>query len=125
MDRIGLIHELCDVIGVSGFEERVRETIRKKISPLVDETSVDAMGNLMAVINPGADFTLMIDAHMDEIGFLISHVEAEGLLRFSTLGGWDPRVLTAHAVVIQAGAGDINPTNIGTTAAPRRSRASA
>jgi endoglucanase len=43
----------------------------------------------------------MVDAHMDEIGFIISHVEKEGLLRFAPLGSWDPRVFPAHQVVIQ------------------------
>ena len=105
MNRLDLIGELCSAIGVSGFEDDVRNIIREKVTATADEVRVDALGNVMAVLNPGTDFTVMIEAHMDEIGFIVSHVEEQGLLRFSLLGGWDPRVLPAHQVVIQTRTG--------------------
>jgi len=45
--------------------------------------------------------TVMLDAHMDEIGFMITHIENDGFLRFTALGGWDARLLLAHAVTIR------------------------
>lgn len=113
MDRLNLIGELSGAVGVSGFEDDVRSIIRDKAAAAADEMRVDSLGNVMAVLNPGADFTVMIEAHMDEIGFVVSHVGDQGLLRFALLGGWDPRVLPAHQVVIQTRTGNLAKGVIG------------
>jgi len=102
MEDVELLRELSGQFGVSGFEGEVREWIHKKIEPLVDSIETDVLGNLIAKINSGRDLTLMLDAHMDEIGVMVSYVEESGFLRFASVGGWDPRVFPAQQVEIKA-----------------------
>lgn len=93
------IRGLSELPGVSGQEDRVRN----KIVSMIDgycQWKVDPLGNLLA-FKEGAQRsrnTLMLSAHMDEIGFIITHVEDNGLLRFSTVGGIDSRVIIGKAV---------------------------
>ncbi len=82
-----LIRQLVDTYGPSGFEDHVREVIRTHVEPLADELHVDAMGNLFALKKGhGAGKRIMLAAHMDEIGLIVTQVEDEGFLRFSGVG---------------------------------------
>jgi tetrahedral aminopeptidase len=105
MNHFELLKELSSQFGVSGFEEEVRQWISAAITDFVDEITVDPLGNLMARINPGSDFTVMLDAHMDEIGIMVSYLEEGGTMRFATIGGWDPRILPAQQVEIKSRGG--------------------
>jgi endoglucanase len=84
-----LIQKLVEIPGPSGYESKVRELIRAEIEPLVDEMRVDALGNLIArkgrALNGGK--TVMLSAHMDEIGLIVTHVDENGFARFTTIGG--------------------------------------
>ncbi len=86
-----LIEELCGVFGPSGQEERVREAIINQLDGLVDEIRTDRLGNLIAVKRPTAGDEngkrIMLAAHMDEIGIMVTHVDAQGFCRFTTIGG--------------------------------------
>ncbi|RIK11868.1 MAG: aminopeptidase, partial [Anaerolineae bacterium] len=86
-----LIRMLVEAYGPSGFEDGIREIIRPLVEPHVDEVRVDAMGNLIAFkraaggqANP---HKVMIAAHMDEIGVMVSHITEKGFLRFTNIGG--------------------------------------
>lgn len=81
-----LIKKLTGTVGVSGNEEEIREVIKKEIIDSVDEIKVDALGNLIAV-KKGKGKKIMVAAHMDEIGLMITHIDEKGFLRFSTVGG--------------------------------------
>lgn len=84
-----LIQKLVEAKGPSGFETEVREIIRAEIEPLVDEINVDALGNLIAVkgqADPGGK-KIMLAAHMDEIGLIATHVDENGYIRFTSIGG--------------------------------------
>ncbi len=105
MDNLQLMQKLSNAFGVVGFEHEVRAEIEKLVKPLVDEVHVDALGNLIATRQGKPDFTLMLDAHMDEVGLIISYIEERGFLRFATLGGWDARVLPAQVVQVQTRSG--------------------
>lgn len=88
------LSELSTLRGVSGDEAAVRAYISEQIREFVDEMWVDPMGNLFA--RKGSDLSgphVMLAAHMDEVGLLVTHIEDDGLLRFDTVGGIDPRVL--------------------------------
>jgi endoglucanase len=100
VENVQLIKELSDIIGPSGFENEVAQRLRSLVEPYVDETRTDALGNLFATRRGTGDATLMLDAHMYEIGFMISYVEEGGFLRFTQTSGWDPRIVPAHAVTI-------------------------
>jgi len=102
MDNIELLRALSDQFGVSGFEGEIRDWIYAHIKDRADEIKIDALGNLMATINPGRDLVMMLDAHIDEIGIMVSYVEEGGFLRFAPIGGWDPRILPAKQVEIRS-----------------------
>jgi len=93
------LKKLSNRLGVSGFESKVREEIRSRIAGLADEVSVDALGNLLVTKTgkPGGP-RILLDAHMDEVGFLVSHIDNRGFLRFEKLGGWDDRTLLGQPV---------------------------
>lgn len=95
-----LLAELCEVAGAPGHENRVREIVLKEIKPLVDEINIDNMGNVVAVKKGKEGKKVMIGAHMDEIGFIVTHIDDKGFVYFHTLGGFDPKTLTAQRVLI-------------------------
>jgi len=106
MQSIDILRQLSDAFGVSGFEDEVREQITGLVSPYVDEVRTDTLGNLFATRKGKGDFTLMIDAHMDEVGFMLKWIEDSGYLRFAPLGGWDPRIIPGHRVEILTRSGE-------------------
>jgi endoglucanase len=99
-NSIELLQTLSNAFGVSGFEDEVREHIVSRIEPYVDDYKVDALGNLLATRKGKSPFTLMLDAHTDEIGFMVSYIEENGYLRFTPLGSWDVRIIPSHAMTI-------------------------
>ncbi len=95
-----LLADLCEVAGAPGHESRVRKIVLKEIKPLVDEIEIDNMGNVVAIKKGKASKKVMIGAHMDEIGFIVTHIDEKGFVYFHTLGGFDPKTLTAQRVII-------------------------
>lgn len=96
------LFELCRLSGVSGDEDRVREYIRHKAAPYADSMRTDAMGNLI-VFKKGAKSTgnkLLIAAHMDEVGIIVTRITDDGFLKFDFVGGVDRRVAIGKPVVI-------------------------
>jgi len=99
---IELLRELCLCFGPSGCEDRVRELIYEQIKDFCDDITIDRMGNLIAVVHSEkADAKkIMVSAHMDEVGFMICDIDSDGYLKFCTVGGIDPRVLSSRAVTV-------------------------
>lgn len=95
-----LIKKLSEVPGPSGFEDRIREEISKEIKNDVDSLTTDNMGNLIAFRKGKSRKKLMIASHMDEIGFIVTGIDDNGFLKFTTLGGFDPKTLTAQRVIV-------------------------
>ncbi len=94
-----LIKKLVEAYGPSGFEDQVRELILAEVKPFVDSTHVDAMGNLIAVKKgDGTGLKVMIAAHMDEIGLMVTHITKEGFARFTNIGGIQPHTLLGSRV---------------------------
>lgn len=98
--NVKLLAEICEAPGAPGFEQKIREIVMREVEPLVDEISLDNMGNLTAIKKGTSDKKVMVGAHMDEIGFIVTHIDDEGFVRFHTLGGFDPKTLTAQRVII-------------------------
>jgi len=105
--NLELLSELCRTPGGPGREERVREVVIRELEPLVDEIRVDRMGNVIATRRPRgkgaprkAPRRVMLSAHMDEISLMVTHIEKNGFLRFTTLGGFDPKTLSAQRVIV-------------------------
>lgn len=83
-----LIKKLVEAYGPSGFEDKMRELIRPEIEAYADEVTVDAMGNLIALKKGNGDgLKVMVAAHMDEIGVMVTHITEKGFLRFTNIGG--------------------------------------
>lgn len=101
-----LLKELSEAFGVSGCEDEVRGVIIEAIKDHVDEYRVDALGNLIATKKshqPSAishQLKVMLAAHMDEVGLMITHFEEDGSLRFRRVGGIDDRILLSKVVLI-------------------------
>ena len=106
MNRIAqLIRTLSDIPGVSGCEDAVRAQIAALIKDSADTLHTDALGNLIA-FKKGAKSPknrIMLSAHMDEVGLIITHIEDDGLLRFDTVGGIDGRVMLGKRVEVGPG----------------------
>ncbi len=102
---IDLIRKLAECYGPSGHEAQIRALILGEIDGLTDEVSVDALGNVIAwkhSQNPDAQ-TIMLSAHMDEIGLIVTHIEEGGFLRFTNLGVLYPNTLYGNRVCFANG----------------------
>jgi len=98
--NIKLLKEICEVAGAPGHEQRIREVVLREVKKLADKVSIDNMGNVTAFKKGKKDKKVMIAAHMDEIGFIVTHIDENGFLRFIPLGGFDPKTLTAQRVIV-------------------------
>ena len=99
---LNTLRDLCLIDGVSGQENAVREYILSKLQGVsyIDENQTDPLGNLLVHLkgqNP-ASKSLMIAAHMDEVGVIATGVTSDGFVRFATVGGIDKAVLFGHRV---------------------------
>ena len=106
-----LLKKLCEVDGIAGVEEAVRDLLYQTLEPLCEEIRTDTLGNVIARRgrrrgeSPPA---IMIAAHMDEIGFIVSHIDEEkGFLRLNPVGGFDPRTLVAQRVTVHSDSGPL------------------
>lgn len=100
MIDIPLLKKICKLPGAPGFEGRIRDFIKEEVTPLVDKVEIDSMGNLIAIKKGKSNKRVMVAAHLDEIGFIVTHIDDDGFLRFHTLGGFDPKTLTAQRVIV-------------------------
>ncbi|MBI1757292.1 MAG: M42 family metallopeptidase [Fimbriimonas ginsengisoli] len=107
--NLDLLRRLTEAHGVSGQEDAIRDIVRAELKGLC-EMRTDSMGNLHCVKKgKGAKPTkLMLAAHMDEIGFVVKHIDDKGFLRLQTLGGWDPRSMASQRVFVHAKGGVLN-----------------
>ncbi len=100
--QLKLLEKLCNVIAISGDEGEVRKIVLQEIKPYADEVKVDALGSVLAMkAGRGRNRTrVMLDAHMDEVGFMIVDEDGEGLYRFEAVGGIDVRHLVGKQVYV-------------------------
>ena len=102
---VDLIRELSLEFGPSNCEDRVREMIRPRAEKIADKIVVDRMGDLIALMSFGDKDAkgrkkIMVSAHMDEIGFMISSIRDDGMLTFGCVGGIDPSVMSGRKVLV-------------------------
>lgn len=99
--NIELLSKICKVPGAPGYEHRVRNFIKQEVESYVDEIDIDNIGNLIAIKKgKSSEKRVIVAAHMDEIGFMVKHIDDNGFVRFHTLGGFDPKTLTAQRVIV-------------------------
>jgi endoglucanase len=99
--QLELLQQLCQAAGISGYENEVRAIVLEQARPLADEIHVDALGNVLAVrhgLESGAArLRVMVAAHMDEVGLMLTDDEGDGIFRFESIGA-NPRYLVGKAV---------------------------
>ena len=102
---IDTIRKLVEAYGPSGHEDTIRAIILEEIDGLAGEVSVDAMGSIIAWKRSGQDGAakVMLSAHMDEIGVMVTHVDDQGFLRFTNIGGLATNTLHGNRVVFEDG----------------------
>ncbi|QQE76804.1 M42 family metallopeptidase [Alicyclobacillus sp. SO9] len=98
-----LLKQLTEAMGPSGFEDEIRDVIWRRVKDSVDALYTDVLGSLITEKSTSSQGPkVMLDAHMDEVGLMIVHIEDSGLLRFRAVGGVDPRILVSKPVAIGA-----------------------
>lgn len=115
--NVPLLQKLCKTPGIAGREDQMREVVVNELRPLVDDLQVDPLGNVFAT-KRGSGPRVMIAAHMDEIGFFVSHIDDRGFLRLQPVGGFDPRTLVAQRAIVTGYAGAALPGTIQPGAKP-------
>ncbi len=96
------LKEFTDVCAVSGNEGEMRALVKKTIEPFADEIIVDTIGNVIA-LKKGSNSSgrkIVLSAHMDEVGFIVSGITDDGFVKFKSVGGIDPRIMLAQHVLI-------------------------
>lgn len=86
--------------GVSGYEYNLNGLITEEFKKYTDETRIDSLGNIISFKKGNGNKKIMLAAHMDEIGLMVNYIEDNGLLRFTSIGGVDPRTIIGQEVIV-------------------------
>jgi tetrahedral aminopeptidase len=95
-----LLKEICETPGAPGYEQRIRQVVLREVETLADKVTIDNMGNVTVFRKGLENKKVMVAAHMDEISFIVTHIDDKGFVRFHTLGGFDAKTLTAQRVIV-------------------------
>lgn len=92
------IKEITEIDGIAGYEHNVRNYLRSKITPFVDEVQTDGLGGIFGIKYSDTKEAphIMVGAHMDEVGFMVSDIKDDGTMRAVGIGGWNPLVLSSQ-----------------------------
>lgn len=101
MKLVEVLEKLSNANGVTGREDQVRDLMKKNLKPHVNETREDRLGNIIALKKGKKDSpSIMLAAHMDEVGLMIKNITKRGFLQFAKVGGIDDRILFAQKVIV-------------------------
>lgn len=106
-ESLKFLEKLLDTPGPSGFETGAARVWRSEAEKFAADVTADVKGNSQAAINPAGAPRVMLAGHIDEIGLMIVHVDDNGFLYFSTIGGWDVQVLVGQRVTIATAHGPV------------------
>ena len=101
------LKRLLSTPGPSGYEDAVAGIWRGEAGKFAGEVKGDRLGNSFATLNGGGSPKIMLSGHVDEIGLMVTHVDGDGFLHFSGVGGWDPQVLVGQRVLLQTKNGEV------------------
>ncbi len=97
---VELLEKLSNALGISGFEDEVRSIMIGELEKFCDSVEVDKLGNVIGK-REGKGPTVLLTAHMDEVGFMVRYIDDKGFIKFVPVGGWDPRVIPEQRVLIK------------------------
>src|SRR6059058_6669443 len=100
LSTVGFLKQLLDTAGPSGFEQLPARVWRDEVATFADDVRADVHGNSVAALNPKGKPRLMFAGHIDEIGIQITHIDEDGYIYFSGIGGWDSQVLVGQRVLL-------------------------
>ena len=95
-----LLRKLTQTPGIPGREEPVAEVIKEEMAKICDEVNTDNLGNVIGVKKGTGNKKMMLAGHMDEIGFLVKHIDKKGFIRLQPVGGFDARTLIGQRVIV-------------------------
>lgn len=101
------LKDLLQTPGTSGCEHNVQRVVRDYAAPFAAEVTTDVHGNVMATVNPTGHPTILLDAHCDQIGLIVRHIDSAGFLRVNPVGGWDIQILLGQRVLVHTAQGTI------------------
>lgn len=104
-----LFRSLITAPGPSGFEQAPTKIWREAASEWAESVDWDNLGNSYALVKgtSGSDYTVVIEGHIDEIGFIVTHIDENGFVWFDKIGGWDDQVVVGQRIVIAGNDGDV------------------
>jgi len=106
-ERLDFLKMLVETPSPSGFEQPAQKIVREEMAKYADEVRRDVHGNVIGVINPDAEFRVMLAGHCDEIGMMVKHIDDEGYLYMAAIGGVDVNIVPGHRVHIHTKKGTI------------------
>jgi putative aminopeptidase FrvX len=113
-ETLTLFKTLTEMGAAPGFERDIRNFVRKEIEPVSDEIIQDGLGSIFGV-KKGNGPKIMVAGHMDEVGFMVTKITKNGMLKFQELGGWWSQVLLAQRVNVYTDSGEVITGVIGST----------
>ena len=108
IQSVGFLKKLLDTAGPSGFEQAPGRVWRDEVGKFADDVRADVHGNSVASLNGKGKPRLMLTGHIDEIGIQITHIDEDGFLYFSGIGGWDSQVLVGQRLLILSREGPVH-----------------
>lgn len=106
------LYTLLNSMSVSGHEIPLQKKVIEEMTPYCDEIRTDYTGNVISILNPDAPFKVMLAAHIDEVGMIVTHIQDDGLIRMGRSGGSRPSTYPGHQVIIQGENGPVCGTVI-------------
>ena len=94
------LYEMLDTMSVSGHELGLQKKVIAHMKPYAHEIRTDRTGNVICVLNPDAEFKVLLTGHIDEIGLVVTHIRSDGLLKVAKAGGIRPGTYPGHQVMI-------------------------
>ncbi len=104
---LAFLKKLLETPSPSGYERPVQDVVREYVRSFADEVKTDVHGNVIACKNPGAPVRLMFAGHCDQIGLVVTYIDAEGFVYSQTIGGWDPQQLIGQRMTIWTKSGAV------------------
>ncbi|MGT2888563.1 glutamyl aminopeptidase [Streptococcus didelphis] len=110
-DLFAKIKEVTELDAIAGYEHPVRDFLRHKITPLVDRVETDGLGGIFGIKESKTENAprILVAAHMDEVGFMVSHINANGSLGVVGIGGWNSLVVSSQRFTLYTRQGQAIP----------------
>ena len=101
------LKDLLSTPGTSGFEQQIQQVVRDFTEGFADSVQTDIHGNVIAAVNPEGYRRILLDAHCDQIGLIVRHIDEDGFIRVNTVGGWDMQILLGQKMLVHTAGGSV------------------